>query len=92
MPKAKKIDFEASLGQLEKLVEQMEDGDLTLEDSLKAFEQGVKLTRECQQALQEAEQKVQLLMEQNGELVASPFLDKEASPFPDKETEEEDAE
>ena len=73
MPKAKKIDFEASLGQLEQLVEQMEDGELSLEESLKAFEQGVKLTRECQQALKQAEQKVQLLTEQNGEPVATPF-------------------
>jgi exodeoxyribonuclease VII small subunit len=63
MPKAKKIDFEASLGQLEELVEQMEDGELSLEDSLKAFEQGVKLTRECQHALKQAEQKIQLLIE-----------------------------
>ncbi|MCZ6830668.1 MAG: exodeoxyribonuclease VII small subunit [Gammaproteobacteria bacterium] len=77
MPKAKKIDFEASLGQLEQLVDQMEDGELSLEDSLKAFEQGVKLTRECQQALKEAEQKVQLLIEQNGELVATPFTEAE---------------
>lgn len=77
MPKGKKIDFEASLGQLEKLVAQMEEGDLTLEQSLKAFEEGVKLTRECQQTLAEAEQKVQLLMEQNGELVTEPFAAKE---------------
>ena len=77
MPKGKKIDFEASLGQLEKLVAQMEDGNLTLEQSLKAFEDGVKLTRECQKALAEAEQKVQLLMEQNGELVTEPFDTKE---------------
>jgi exodeoxyribonuclease VII small subunit len=73
MPKGKKIDFEASLGRLEALVDQMEDGELSLEASLKAFEEGVKLTRECQQALQEAEQKVQVLLEQNGELVAAPF-------------------
>jgi len=73
MSKGKKIDFEASLGQLEKMVAQMEEGDLTLEQSLKAFEDGVKLTRECQQALAAAEQKVQLLMEQNGELVTAPF-------------------
>ena len=73
MPKRKKIDFEASLRQLEKLVAQMEGGDLTLEQSLSAFEDGVKLTRECQKALAEAEQKVQLLMEQNGELVTGPF-------------------
>jgi exodeoxyribonuclease VII small subunit len=59
------------------MVEQMEDGELSLEESLKAFEQGVKLTRECQQALQEAEQKVQLLSEQNGDLVATPFTEVE---------------
>ena len=79
MPTAKKIDFEASLGQLEQLVDQMEEGDLSLEDSLKAFEQGVKLTRECQRALKDAEQKVQLLMEQNGELVAEEFPEDEDS-------------
>lgn len=76
MAKANKIDFEASLARLEQLVDQMEDGDLTLEESLKAFEAGVKLTRECQQALQSAEQKVEVLMRQNDELVAEP-LDEE---------------
>ena len=59
--------FEASLARLEALVTQMENGDLTLEASLKTFEEGIKLTRECQQALKEAEQKVTLLMEKNGE-------------------------
>lgn len=69
MAKAKKsIDFEQALDQLEELVEDMENGDLTLEESLKAFEQGIKLTRECQTALSEAEQKVQMLIEENGEL------------------------
>ena len=79
MPASKKIDFEQSLGQLERLVGQMEEGDLSLEESLKAFEAGVKLTRECQQALQNAEQKVQLLMEQNGELIGERFMDDEDS-------------
>jgi exodeoxyribonuclease VII small subunit len=73
MAKANKIDFEASLAQLENLVDQMEEGDLSLEESLKAFEAGVKLTRECQQALQAAEQKVEVLMRQNDELVAEPL-------------------
>jgi exodeoxyribonuclease VII small subunit len=73
MPASKKIDFEKSLGQLEQLVDQMEVGDLSLEESLKAFEAGVKLTRDCQQALTEAEQKVTLLMEKDGELVTEPF-------------------
>lgn len=64
----KSIDFEEALDQLEELVEDMENGDLTLEESLKAFEQGIKLTRECQSALSKAEQKVQLLIEENGKL------------------------
>mgnify|MGYP001044041459 CR=1 FL=1 len=64
------VDFEQSLNQLENLVEAMEGGDLSLEDSLKAFEQGIKLSRECQTALSTAEQRVQLLMEENGTLKA----------------------
>lgn len=71
MAKAKKsVDFEQSLDQLEELVEDMENGDLTLEESLKAFEAGIKLTRECQSALTQAEQKVQMLIEENGKLKA----------------------
>lgn len=70
MAMAKKIDFEASLSQLEQLVDQMEDGDLSLEESLKAFEAGVKLTRECQRALRDAEQKVEVLMRENDEWTA----------------------
>ena len=70
MASAKKIDFEASLSQLEELVDQMEEGELTLEESLKAFEAGVKLTRECQRALRDAEQKVEVLMRENDEWVA----------------------
>jgi exodeoxyribonuclease VII small subunit len=62
-----KIDFEASLKELEALVEKMEQGDLSLEQSLKDFERGVALTRACQQALREAEQKVQLLSSKDEE-------------------------
>jgi exodeoxyribonuclease VII small subunit len=58
--------FEETLGALEVLVEQLEKGDLSLEESLKSFEQGVKLTRACQTALQDAEQKVQILLDKNG--------------------------
>ncbi|MCB1667251.1 MAG: exodeoxyribonuclease VII small subunit [Porticoccaceae bacterium] len=57
----KPIDFEKSLNELEALVEDMEQGNLNLEESLKAFEKGIKITRDCQQALTEAEQKVELL-------------------------------
>jgi exodeoxyribonuclease VII small subunit len=51
----------------------MEQGDISLEESLKAFERGIKLTRTCQQALQEAEQKVQILLEKNGQQTLEPF-------------------
>lgn len=58
----KTVNFEKSLEALELVVEEMESGDLSLDDALKAFEKGVKLTQECQQALTEAEQKVAILM------------------------------
>jgi len=65
--------FEQSLKELEALVEQMEQGDLTLEQSLQHFERGVQLTRACQQALQEAEQKVETLLSKNGQEAIVPF-------------------
>ena len=67
MKKKEEIDesspesFESAMGQLEVLVSKMESGDLSLEESLKAFEQGVHLTRFCQDQLQKAELKVQEL-------------------------------
>ena len=57
------IDFEATLKELENLVKQMESGDLGLEESLAAFERGVKLTRKCQAALKNAELRVRVLTE-----------------------------
>lgn len=65
--------FEQSLAELEDLVERMESGEMTLEDSLKAFEQGIKYTRDCQNALAKAEQKVQLLLQKNGQMEAQPY-------------------
>lgn len=67
------IDFEQSLADLQVLVERLENGELSLEDSLTAFEQGIRLTRDCQGALTQAEQKVQILLERDGELTAEPF-------------------
>lgn len=61
------FNFEESLASLESLVTAMEDGDLSLEESLQAFEKGIRLTRECQTALQKAEQKVQVLINENGD-------------------------
>ncbi len=60
------FNFEESLASLEELVTAMEDGNLSLEDSLQVFEKGIRLTRECQSALQKAEQKVQILMVEHG--------------------------
>ncbi len=66
-------DFESALSELEELIEQLESGDLSLDASLKAFEKGVKLTRECQQRLTEAEQKVQKLVSEQGQLTLEDF-------------------
>jgi exodeoxyribonuclease VII small subunit len=63
---AKKINLEKSLADLEKLVEELESGDLPLEKAMKKFEEGIKLTRGCQTALQEAEQKVEILLQSAG--------------------------
>ncbi len=65
--KTKSPDFETALQQLEQLLEQMESGELSLEESLKTFERGVKLAAQCQKALSEAEQKVKILTEQGQE-------------------------
>lgn len=70
---ADNFEFETALQQLEQLVQRMESGELSLQDSLQAFEQGVRLTKQCQQALSSAEQRVQILMEQNGQSQAYPF-------------------
>lgn len=67
------LDFEQSLAELQALVERLENGELSLEDSLAAFEQGIALTRDCQGALAQGEQKVQVLLERDGELTAQPF-------------------
>ena len=61
------FNFERALENLEQLVSSMESGDLSLEDSLKAFETGIKLTRECQTALKEAEQKIRILISEEGD-------------------------
>ncbi|MDP6199019.1 MAG: exodeoxyribonuclease VII small subunit [Porticoccaceae bacterium] len=71
----KAVDFEQQLKNLEALVESLESGDLSLEDSLKSFEQGIKVARECQTALKQAEQKVEVLMRQGDELVSQPFTE-----------------
>lgn len=60
------FNFEASLNELEKLVDALENGELSLEQSLENFERGINLTRACQTALTDAQQKVQILLDKDG--------------------------
>jgi exodeoxyribonuclease VII small subunit len=86
MPKKNTVfDFERSMREIETLVEKMEAGDLSLEESLKQFERGVQLTHACQKALSEAEQKVQILLGKEGKPRLELF-----EPVSEKSTTEED--
>lgn len=73
--KSEKFDFETAIDNLETIVDDMEAGDLTLEEAMAHFEQGVKLTRDCHKALQQAEQKVKVLIEKQGSLELADFAD-----------------
>jgi len=66
MATKKQSSFEEMLNELNEIVERMEKGDISLADSLTQFERGVKLTRDCQSALKDAEQKVSVLLSKNG--------------------------
>lgn len=67
-------DFEAALAELEAIVQRLEQGEIPLEESLRQYERGVALTRSCQQALQQAEEKIRVLAKgAGGELVERDF-------------------
>ena len=66
-------DFEAAMDELEKLVARMEEGDLPLEETLRQFQHGIELTRQCQKALADAEQQVEILVEKAGETDVEAF-------------------
>jgi exodeoxyribonuclease VII small subunit len=66
MTAKKALDLETTLADLEGLVDELESGDLPLEKAMQKFEQGIKLTRNCQAALKEAEQKVEILLKSAG--------------------------
>lgn len=68
-----KKTFETALSRLEELTEELENGDLSLDVSLKKFEEGIKLAEYCNSRLAEARTKVELLLERNGRLEAEPF-------------------
>jgi len=69
----KKVDFEQSLERLETLVNEMESGDLPLEEMIKHFEEGSKLVTLCSKKLTEVEQKIEKLVKKDGELTEEPF-------------------
>ena len=73
--KKQPFDFEQSLNTLQATVEQLESGDLGLDEALQAFEKGIGLTRDCQQALDNARQRITMLLEQNGDLQEAPLQD-----------------
>jgi exodeoxyribonuclease VII small subunit len=76
MPRKKNtLDFEQALSELEAIVERMEQGELSLDASLQAYEDGVKYVRECQSFLDQAEQKIQLISQQpDGQIVGEPLV------------------
>jgi exodeoxyribonuclease VII small subunit len=80
--KAKETGFESALAELEKLVALMEAGDMPLEQALRSFERGVQLTRECQTALQSAQQKVQILLQKPSGAVITDFANDDDSEDP----------
>ncbi|MBN1548493.1 MAG: exodeoxyribonuclease VII small subunit [Syntrophaceae bacterium] len=72
-----KDKFEDNLNRLEDIVRKMESGDLSLEESLKAFEEGIKLSRLCAKKLDEAQRRVELLLKQEGDLTTLPFSEED---------------
>lgn len=68
-----KKTFEAALARLEQITEELENGDLSLENSLKKFDEGIKLAEYCNSSLSEARLKVEILLEKNGRLEPEPF-------------------
>jgi exodeoxyribonuclease VII small subunit len=74
MSSAKPKSFESSLEELERIVRELEQGELPLERSLELFEQGVALSRECQERLNQAERRIEILMrDSKGQPTARPF-------------------
>ncbi len=71
--KPENLSFEEALSELESLVDRLEQGDISLEESLKSFERGIALTRNCQQALAKAEQKVSILSDKTLEAEPETF-------------------
>lgn len=84
--KTESLSFDAALGELEQIVQQLEQGDLPLESALKQFERGIQLARVSKQKLEQAEQQVQILLQQGGQEKLVPFSVEQTS---DQAAEEE---
>ena len=78
MKKPENQSFEESMSELEIIVDDLEQGDLSLEDSMKLFERGLSLSQASQSKLSNAEQKIQILLNNNGEDQLQPFTDNES--------------
>jgi len=77
---SKDVKFETALSRLEEIVKKLEDGDMPLDDSLKLFEEGVKLSRTCDQKLQAAERRIEILLkDEEGNLSTLPFEPKDGA-------------
>ena len=85
--------FEKDLERLEQIVEALEGGELPLDESLKKFEEGIKLGRRCEKALSAAEKKIEILMKNaDGELEAQPFGEDDAAGEPEESSDDEESE
>ena len=69
-----KLNFEENINKLESILSELEKGDLNLDDSVKKFEEGIKISKECNKMLEEAEKKITILLEENGEIKEVTFI------------------
>lgn len=69
----KKETFETQMGNLEKIIEELEKGDLSLEDSVKKFEEGMKISKDCSKLLEDTEKRITILLEKDGKLTEENF-------------------
>lgn len=72
-----KVSFEDNMEKLEKIVTELEKGDLNLDDSISKFEDGIKISKECNKILEEAEKKITILLEKDGEVKEENFIAEE---------------
>lgn len=85
-----RFDFETSIEQLETIVNEMETGELSLEAAMQQFEKGVQLTQQCHKTLEQAEQKVKILLEKQGKFTLTDFASEELDDADDEsETDDE---